>query len=87
MQDILHKKQCYFFAIECARTRFWLTNQKLAKPICCSNGNYRPIQCRGGVCFCVDDDGNQTGLEVQENNLTELQCYQLKQYPDCWLIF
>ncbi|XP_046647985.1 uncharacterized protein LOC124338009 [Daphnia pulicaria] len=68
---------------KCARTRFWLTNQKLAKPICCSNGNYRPIQCRGGVCFCVDDDGNQTGLEVQENNLTELQCYQLKQYPDC----
>ncbi|KZS21200.1 uncharacterized protein LOC116920893 [Daphnia magna] len=68
---------------KCARTRYWLTDQNVAKPFCCTNGNYRPIQCRGGVCFCVDPDGNQIGIEVQTDKLTELKCYQQNQYPNC----
>lgn len=68
---------------ECARTRYWLASQNVAKPSCCKNGSYRPVQCRGGVCFCVDSDGNQTGIETPENRVSELPCYKDDQYPFC----
>ncbi|KAJ8704513.1 hypothetical protein PYW07_011701 [Mythimna separata] len=43
------------------------------KPICCKNGSFRPIQCRRGMCRCVDPDGKQYGLESAD--VTLLGCY------------
>lgn len=34
------------------------------KPDCCANGNYNPMQCRRGLCRCVDINGNQISKEV-----------------------
>ncbi|XP_063631526.1 uncharacterized protein LOC134802761 [Cydia splendana] len=43
------------------------------KPVCCSNGNFRHIQCRRGACRCVDGDGRQVGVE--STDVAELSCY------------
>lgn len=48
------------------------------KPTCEVNGNYSPIQCRRGVCRCVNKDGNQVckkpGCEVREADKDTLKC-------------
>nr|ACP18834.1 unknown [Chrysomela tremula] len=48
------------------------------KPTCSENGNYTPMQCRRGVCRCVDSDGNQlcgkSPCEVDEINKDTLVC-------------
>ncbi|CAG9573646.1 unnamed protein product [Danaus chrysippus] len=43
------------------------------RPHCCSNGNFRPIQCRRGSCYCVDSDGRQEGMQTADIN--SLPCY------------
>lgn len=51
----------------------------LERPVCCKNGNFREIQCRRGMCRCVDSDGRQVG---QENaDVAELSCFKPEQ-PD-----
>ncbi|KAL0809680.1 hypothetical protein ABMA28_011199 [Loxostege sticticalis] len=42
-------------------------------PVCCANGNFRRIQCRRGMCRCVDSDGRQEGLERAD--VTRLSCF------------
>ena len=51
-----------------------MASQNLAKPVCCENGSYRPIQCRGGVCFCVNSNGDQEGIEVALTETSKLNC-------------
>lgn len=59
----------------CARTRFLLTREgETELPTCCRNGNFRRMQCRRGVCYCVDCNGNQQGKELDEATKDELKC-------------
>uniref|UniRef100_A0A1E1WTB8 Thyroglobulin type-1 domain-containing protein n=1 Tax=Pectinophora gossypiella TaxID=13191 RepID=A0A1E1WTB8_PECGO len=44
------------------------------RPVCCNNGNFRTIQCRRGLCRCVDSDGKQYGRE--SDTVTSLSCYK-----------
>ncbi|CAH0698011.1 unnamed protein product [Spodoptera exigua] len=44
------------------------------KPICCKNGNFRRIQCRRGMCRCVDSNGKQ--IEKEQADVTKLSCYK-----------
>lgn len=67
----------------CARSRYWLDSSKVSKPTCCKNGNFRPIQCRGGVCFCVNSNGDQVGLEVPSANYASLNCHDPATFPTC----
>lgn len=46
-----------------------------AKPDCCRNGNYAAIQCRRGMCRCVDTNGNQIVQEVHYSLQESLLCY------------
>jgi hypothetical protein len=49
---------------DCARTRFLLEREGVTElPTCCANGNFRKKQCRRGLCYCVDCNGNQEGKE------------------------
>ncbi|KAF9803995.1 hypothetical protein SFRURICE_019191 [Spodoptera frugiperda] len=57
---------------KCALTRK-LMGDLPEKPVCCRNGNFRRIQCRRGMCRCVDSDGRQTDKETSD--VTELSCY------------
>ena len=58
---------------ECALARLYLTD---SKPKCCENGNYKAIQCMGGLCYCVDEYGRQVGEEVEQTDQSQLECYQ-----------
>ncbi|XP_063230271.1 thyroglobulin-like [Bacillus rossius redtenbacheri] len=59
----------------CARTRWVLGQAGLAElPACAANGNFRPLQCFRGKCFCVDDDGNQRDREVDADSVGSLVC-------------
>ncbi|XP_066249035.1 thyroglobulin-like [Euwallacea similis] len=42
---------------KCVRAAMLMTSME--KPSCLKNGNYDPVQCRRGVCRCVDPNGNQ----------------------------
>ncbi|KAF7270579.1 hypothetical protein GWI33_016470 [Rhynchophorus ferrugineus] len=42
---------------KCARAN--LISASIEKAQCLENGNYRTVQCRRGVCRCVDSNGNQ----------------------------
>ncbi|XP_060529378.1 uncharacterized protein LOC132703876 [Cylas formicarius] len=65
---------------KCARSLLVMSTNE--KPSCLKNGNYNPIQCRRGICRCVDLDGNQVCsdastqcLEVDESAVETLPCY------------
>ncbi|XP_021934661.1 thyroglobulin-like isoform X2 [Zootermopsis nevadensis] len=59
----------------CARTSFLLKQVgETELPICCDNGNFRRMQCRRGLCYCVDCNGNQLGIELDEAIKDELKC-------------
>lgn len=66
----------YAFFSECLRASSIMTS--IERPVCESNGNYSPIQCRRGTCRCVDSDGNQVckndKCEVPENKRNTLDC-------------
>ncbi|CAG4963897.1 unnamed protein product [Colias eurytheme] len=57
---------------KCALTSSLMSSQA-SRPVCCKNGNFRPIQCYRGVCRCVDSDGRQVGKEQQ--NVRSLPCF------------
>jgi len=60
----------------CARSRFWLSEETIASPSCCTNGSFRLIQCRNGFCYCVNPEtGDQVGLETRQSNIESLSCY------------
>jgi len=59
----------------CARVRDLLQNSATGKPRCCSNGNYRPWQCVGTKCFCVDKMGRQDMRYNEAEDPSELDCY------------
>lgn len=60
---------------DCARTRFLLKREGQTElPTCCENGNFRGLQCHREVCYCVDCNGNQQGMEVVEEMKGELKC-------------
>ncbi|KAG7312722.1 hypothetical protein JYU34_001093 [Plutella xylostella] len=44
----------------------------LEQPVCCSNGNFRAVQCRRGRCRCVDQHGRQT--ETETYDVASLSC-------------
>ena len=46
---------------ECAFARRYLS-EGVPRPTCCPNGNYRNVQCLGGLCYCVDKFGRQVSL-------------------------
>ncbi|KAF2885380.1 hypothetical protein ILUMI_20778 [Ignelater luminosus] len=58
---------------KCARTRNIMIGEE--KPECCRNGNYNRIQCRRGLCRCVDQDGVQVQKEVEYYKRHELRCF------------
>lgn len=60
---------------KCARIRYLAEMEpNIEKPDCCSNGNYRAVQCRRGLCRCVDNNGNQIGLERDITEIDKLPC-------------
>ncbi len=62
--------------VGCARSRFWLSEETIASPSCCTNGSFRLIQCRNGFCYCVNPEtGDQVGLETRQSNIESLSCY------------
>ncbi|KAJ0170222.1 hypothetical protein K1T71_014150 [Dendrolimus kikuchii] len=58
---------------KCAQTSLIMASST-EQPVCCSNGNFRSVQCRRGVCRCVDSDGRQIGTENAD--VTRLPCYK-----------
>ncbi|RZC36525.1 uncharacterized protein BDFB_010688, partial [Asbolus verrucosus] len=50
---------------KCARTITFL-GDSLENPECCVNGNFNPMQCKRGKCYCVDENGYQNEKEVDE---------------------
>ncbi|XP_053621167.1 uncharacterized protein LOC128681368 [Plodia interpunctella] len=58
---------------KCALTSHIMTSNEL--PVCCKNGNFRSVQCRRGVCWCVDSDGRQVGSEAE--NIMLLGCFNV----------
>lgn len=62
---------------KCARARKLLTDADyLDVPECCPNGNYKLLACRRGFCYCVDDDGKQTSVEVIDIHRNKLPCFK-----------
>jgi hypothetical protein len=69
-----YRKEQFFLSLslfsDCARTRFLLERKgKTELPTCCANGNFRRKQCRRGLCYCVDCNGNQ-----EEKEMISAQC-------------
>ncbi|CAB3241850.1 unnamed protein product [Arctia plantaginis] len=64
---------------KCAMTSY-LMGAAHEKPVCCKNGNFRSIQCRRGLCYCVDSDGRQTTKE--NSDVTRLSCFT-PDWRDC----
>lgn len=62
----------WFLVLDCARARTIINEYE--KPSCCSNGNYECIQCRKGLCRCVDTNGLQTVKEVDISEKNTLKC-------------
>ncbi len=58
---------------ECALAKEYLALGS-RKPECCANGNYKGMQCVAGLCFCVDQYGRQTQLEVDQMDANSLNC-------------
>lgn len=52
-----------------------MESNSLELPECCPNGNYKPLACRRGQCYCVDEDGNQLGIEKPAKHKDQLECY------------
>ncbi|XP_060808625.1 uncharacterized protein LOC106129495 [Amyelois transitella] len=63
---------------KCALTSHIMTSNEL--PVCCRNGNFRRIQCRRGVCWCVDAEGRQQGGESE--SIMTLACFNVA-WRDC----
>lgn len=59
---------------KCAQTSAIMLSST-EKPVCCKNGNFRSVQCRRGLCRCVDEDGRQVAKENAD--VTRLPCYTL----------
>lgn len=69
---------------ECAKTTNLMASSTATSaepPRCCRNGNFRPMQCRRGLCRCVDADGRQVGTEASD--VRRLSCYTAD-WRDCW---
>ncbi|XP_055689094.1 uncharacterized protein LOC129793287 [Lutzomyia longipalpis] len=65
----------------CARVELLLKQKKaLEIPICCPNGNYPSLHCRRGLCYCIDENGNQISLEKPHEEIEELECYNDGQF-------
>ena len=67
----------FFLLIQdCAKTRKLLSNEKTFEtPKCCPNGNFPKYTCRRGECYCIDENGSQTSVEVLEDDVELLDCY------------
>ncbi|XP_065346736.1 uncharacterized protein LOC135943991 [Cloeon dipterum] len=67
----------------CARARYLLKKAEdesgltVDLPECCPNGNFRRWQCVRGLCYCVDNHGRQLYKEVSEEDVEQLQCYNV----------
>lgn len=79
----LNKKYQFMYFItqiilftECAQTQQIMGNS-LERPVCCKNGNFREIQCRRGICRCVDPDGRQ--VYEENSDVTKLRCFNPNQ--------
>ncbi|CAD0206626.1 unnamed protein product [Chrysodeixis includens] len=64
----------------CALTTY-IMGPSLEKPVCCKNGNFRKIQCRRGMCRCVDEDGRQVGTESAD--VTKLTSCHTADWRNC----
>ncbi|CAG9764145.1 unnamed protein product [Ceutorhynchus assimilis] len=74
MKSLLANMNC-----KCARAKLIMSTTE--KPLCLKNGNYDSIQCRRGICRCVDENGNQKCStddkkceEVDESQKSKLKC-------------
>ncbi|XP_055921242.1 uncharacterized protein LOC129952596 [Eupeodes corollae] len=58
---------------KCARTRHLMRKQHSKYlPECTPNGNFKKVQCRGEICYCVDENGIQLTKETQ--NILDIVC-------------
>jgi hypothetical protein len=60
----------------CARVVELMERNKITIeiPKCCPNGNYEELACRRGLCYCVDENGQQTTVEVSSSMRDTLPC-------------
>ena len=70
----------------CARSSYHMQSagQRTDLPQCCENGAFRPYQCRGLYCYCVDEHGQQTddpAGAVTQNSIELLGCYNVQCPP------
>jgi hypothetical protein len=73
--NLIDKFFCFSLLSDCARTSFLLERAGWTElPTCCENGNFRGMQCRRGLCYCVDCNGNQQEMEKNEAVKDELDC-------------
>lgn len=75
-------KHYFFFISDCARN-VWLLSQHGATelPKCCIFGNFESWQHRRSQYYCVDENGDQIGLEMDSKE--ELCCYKEKNGQPC----
>uniref|UniRef100_A0A1B0DFV3 Thyroglobulin type-1 domain-containing protein n=1 Tax=Phlebotomus papatasi TaxID=29031 RepID=A0A1B0DFV3_PHLPP len=78
---ILGSPEADTMTCNCARVELLLKEKEAYEiPVCCSNGNYPKVSCRRGLCFCTDENGNQTSMEVPHEEIKTLDCYSGKNF-------
>lgn len=65
----------------CARDEDVLKPNGVVDVSCDAIGSYKPIQCRGSQCFCVDKNGKQTSETVHVTEQDTLNC-ENRSYQD-----
>ncbi|XP_011310231.1 uncharacterized protein [Fopius arisanus] len=70
----------------CARTVWLLSQNRVSElPKCCSYGNFERWQHRRSQYYCVDENGDQVGLE--EDTLEKLSCYKNSNGQPCPFLY
>lgn len=64
------KMSCARFCHKLTKRTKWLA-KNLAEPKCATDGNFEKMQCgpSGKKCWCVDEDGERTGLKRNRDGL------------------
>ena len=77
---ICHLHLQFFIISECSRRVWEQVQQGIESPTlhCLENGNYEPLQCENGYCYCIDPNTTLTyGPTVPEKAMFILPCCKL----------